>query len=281
MKAAVAIGYASLDYPAVLDGYFQGNQTVLIKQRPTDSFPRPGGSPLYVAGPLASTSCTTSIITWVGEDDMGELFRSYVAREGVDTGGISVVASGATPICFMIYQQDGSCCCCFDPGFLGSEELSQEQADLIREADLLCITVGPPDIGAQALALVSDDVAVAWVAKNDPQSYPEELRAKLGQRADYIFCNVHERAWIDAALTGRTKSAPLIVETNGAEEVKVECGDQIEYLVVPVLEFNDASGAGDTLAGGCLAAVARGESNAARIGAAGISAASHLLKQRP
>lgn len=281
MKKAVAIGYASLDYPAVLDGYFQADRTVLIKQRPTDCFPRPGGSPLYVARPLAETGCNTAIITWVGDDDMGQLFRSYASRNRIETSGIAVVASGATPVCFLLYQEDGSCGCCFDPGFLGKEVLSEEQIQLIKAADLVCVTVGPPDIGTRTVVeLVSDDAVLAWVAKNDPKSYPEGLRMMLGERVDYIFCNYHERAWIDSALLRRKRPRPLIVETNGAAAVKVEWGRYIDHLDVPRLRFNDASGAGDTLAGGCLAAVAHGETDATRIAAAGIAAAARLLRQR-
>lgn len=281
MSQTVAIGYASIDYPAVLDGYFQADRTVLIKQRPTDAFPRPGGSPLYVARPLAASGCPTAIITWVGDDDMGRLFRSCAARDAIETGGISVVVAGATPICFVLYQADGSCCCCFDPGFLGREELSAAQAEMIAAAQLVCVTVGPPEIGRRALAeLVSDDAALAWVAKNDPKSYPEDLREMLGERADYIFCNRRERAWIDAAQTRRKRPAPLIVETDGGAPVKVERGRYRDRLEVPPLRFNDASGAGDTLAGGCLAAVAAGETDATRIAAAGIAAAARLLRQR-
>jgi ribokinase len=132
----------------------------------------------------------------------------------------------------------------------------------------------------QALELVADDAAVAWVAKNDPLSYPESLRAALGKRADYIFCNVHEREWINNALVGRERPDPLIVETNGAKQVKAEFKGKVEYLDVPKLRFNDASGAGDTLAGGCLAAIAKGETDAREIAAAGIAATTVLLKQR-
>ncbi len=280
MKRAVTIGYASIDYPAVLDGYFKPDQTVLIKQRPADAFPRPGGCPIYVARPLAASGCHTAMVTWVGVDDMAEMFRSWAASDGIVTAGIATVDSGITPMCFMIYQEDGSCCCCFDPGLLGQEALVQAQTELIRNADLLGVTVGPPKIGMQALKLVTDDAAVAWVAKNDPLSYPESLRAALGKRADYVFCNVHERAWIDSALVGREKPAPLIVETNGSEPVKAESGGEVEYLDVPRLRFNDASGAGDTLAGGCLAAIAKGETDAREIAAAGIAATTALLRQR-
>jgi len=280
LKQVVTIGYASIDYPAVLDGYFKPDQTVLIKQRPADAFPRPGGCPIYVARPLAASGCQTAMVTWVGVDDMAEMFRSWVARDGIDTAGIATVESGATPMCFMIYQEDGSCCCCFDPGLLGQEKLVQAQTELIKNADLLGVTVGPPNIGMQALELVADDAAVAWVAKNDPLSYPESLRAALGKRADYVFCNVHEREWINNALVGRERPEPLIIETNGPGQVKAEFNGKIEYLDVPRLRFDDASGAGDTLAGGCLAAIAGGETSARKIAAAGIAASTAMLKQR-
>ena len=272
MKRAVTIGYASIDYPAVLAGYIKPNETVLIKQRPADAFPRPGGCPIYVARPIATSGCQTSMVTWVGVDEM--------ARDGIDIAGIATVESGVTPMCFMIYQEDGSCCCCFDPGLLGQEALDSAQTELIRNADLLCVTVGPPDIGTQALDIISNECAVAWVAKNDPLSYPESLRKALGERADYIFCNVHERGWIDAALVDRQRPDPMIVETNGSEQVKAEFGGEVDYLEVPTLHFNDASGAGDTLAGGCIAAIASGETHAKVIAAAGIAASTALLKLR-
>jgi ribokinase len=280
MTNAVAIGYASIDYPAVLGGYFKPNQTVLIKQRPADAFPRPGGCPTYVARPLAASGCQTSIVTWVGADDMAGMFRSWAAQDRISTSGIATVESGATPMCFMIYQEDGSCCCLFDPGMLGREVLDETQKGLIKNADLLGVTVGPPDIGTQALELVSDDAAVGWVAKNDPVSFPEVLRAALGKRADYVFCNVHEREWIDSAVVGRERPGPLIIETNGPEPVKTEFRGKVDYLDVPKLRFNDASGAGDTLAGGCLAAVAGSVTDPVEIAAAGIAAATELLKQR-
>ena len=280
MTRVVAIGYASLDYPAILDGFFQGNKTVLINKRPADAFPRPGGSQLYVGRCLAKAGVRTSIITWVGDDDMGELYRSSTELEGIETDGIAVVNQGSTPVCFLLYQEDGSCGCCFDPGFMGSETLTPQQADLIREADLVCITVGPPQIGLRALELTRKDAIVAWVGKNDPVSFPETLRTELGIRADYIFCNVHEREWIDSALMTRKKPAPLIVETSGTGTVKVHHNAQTLELLVDPLECDDASGAGDTLAGGSLAAVMDGEDDARKIAAAGIEAAHALLKQR-
>ena len=280
MTRAVVTGYASIDYPAVLNGYFKADHTVLIRERSSDVFPRPGGSHLYVGRCLAEAGIDTSLVTWIGDDDLGLVFRSRTSDDGINTDGIAVVSPGLTPVCFLIYQEDGSCCCCFDPGFMGKETLTPRQADLIKGAELLCITVGPPDIGAQALELASDGAMIAWVAKNDPVSYPERLRTSLGQRADYIFCNIHEREWINAALSGREKPPPLIIQTNGAANVKVEQGNEVYESPVKSLKFNDASGAGDTLAGGSLATMMNGEINKKSIAEAGIAAASALLKQR-
>ena len=280
MTNVAVIGYASIDYPAVLDGYFTGDQTVLIKERPTDAFPRPGGCPLYVAGPIAAHSHHTSIITWVGDDEPGRFFTSSAMKRGIQCAGIATVDAGATPICFLLYQADGSCGCCFDPGFLGSESLTAKQIRLTETADIFCFTVGPPNIAAQTLDQISEEKKIAWIAKNDPKSYPEDLRIRLGARADFIFCNSSEREWIDMALRDRERPPPLIVQTNGANPVILEIGENQRRLNVPPLSFNDSSGAGDTLAGGCLAAIAGGENDLTAIGDAGISAARQLLEAR-
>ncbi len=275
------IGYASIDFPAVLDGFFSGDRTVMIRHRPADAFPRPGGCPLYVARPIAREGIAVSIVTWVGADHHGELFVSWTEADGVGVEAIATIEPGNTPVCFMIYQQDGSCGCLFDPGMLGRESLADRQKEVIAAADLLCVTVGPPGIAGEALALVDADCKVAWVMKNDPLSYPIELRTALAARADYIFCNRQEREWVDEGLAETaTRRRPVIVETAGGEAVRAERnGIEVRVDVEP-LSFDDASGAGDTLAGGCLAALLAGESDLRTVVASGIDAAASLLRER-
>lgn len=281
MKNVVVIGYASIDYPAVLDGYFRGDQTVMIKQRPVTEFPRPGGCPLYVARPIAGRGRDVAIITWIGDDEQGALFTRWTADDGIDTRGIATIESGSTPVCFMIYQVDGSCCCCFDPGMLGRESLTSDQEELLKNADLLCVTVGPPEIAMRALTLVSDQCVVAWVMKNDPISYPEELRIALASRARYIFCNDSERASVDNALQISDRDdSPLIIQTAGSGPVLAELAESSDRIDVPQLTFNDASGAGDTLAGGCLDSVCNAETNITAIAQSGVDAATSLLRSR-
>ena len=281
MTRVVVTGYASMDFPAVLDGFFAGDRTVMIRQRPAGAFPRPGGCPLYVARPIADSGVSVSIVTWVGADHHGRLFTSWTERDGVGVEGIATVEPGNTPVAFMIYQQDGSCGCLFDPGMLGQESLTENQKTLISGADLLCVTVGPPEIADEALALITDGCKVAWVMKNDPLSYPKTLRVALASRADYVFCNRQERAWVDEALAEmQTRRRPGIVETAGGDAVMAEANHQRVRVEVEPISFDDASGAGDTLAGGCLAAILAGESDLRNIVESGVSAAASLLRSR-
>ena len=281
MNRVAVIGYASIDFPAVLDGFFSGDRTVMIRQRPADAFPRPGGCPLYVARPIAREGIDVAIVTWVGADRHGELFTSWTEGDGVGVEAIAIIEPGNTPVCFMIYQQDGSCGCLFDPGMLGRETLTDRQKEVIAAADLLCVTVGPPGIAREALDLIDGDCKVAWVMKNDPLSYPIELRTALAARADYIFCNRQEREWVDeglAATPGHRR--PVIVETAGGDAVQAEWDGITVRVDVEPLSFDDASGAGDTLAGGCLAALLAGESDLRTVVASGIDAAASLLRER-
>ena len=287
MTRVAVIGYAAIDYPAVLDGFYAGDRTVMMR-RPGDAFPRPGGCPLYVARPMAEKGIAVSIVTWVGADRHGRLFTSRAEQDGIGVEGIATIEPGSTPVAFMIYQRDGSCGCLFDPGMLGHESLREHQAALIATADLLCVTVGPPDVAAEALAMIGANCKVAWVMKNDPVSYPESLRVALASRVDYIFCNRQERAWVDGALAARGKSpavsesegGPTIIETAGGGAVTVEGNHRPILVEVEPLCFYDSTGAGDTLAGGCLAAILAGETDPRAVAESGIGAAATLLRGR-
>jgi len=285
MSRAGAIGYACVDYAATLDGHFAPDRTVMIRQRASDAFPRPGGCALYAARPLAARGTAVALLSWVGADEHGQLFASSVEQAGIGGGGIVTIEPGSTPMAFMIYQADGSCGCLFDPGILGKEFLSPEQQRLIANAGLCCVTVGPAAITRQALALLDEDCELAWVMKNDPVSFPEPLRIELACRASYIFCNRQERGWVDDALAKSSQSPqrkrqPLVVETAGAEAVRVADVERVFELEVEPLHCEDSTGAGDTLAGGCLAAVLAGERDPCAIVSCGIAAAAALLRSR-
>ncbi len=277
MNQVIVAGYASLDYALLLETPARPGWTSRILSRSREQWPRPGGCPYYVANAMAQDGLAASVVTWIGDDAMGNVYRQQCQSSGIGIGGIGITEGGSTLTSILAYQQDGDCACLVDFGNVDMQA-STRQLALAKAAQLACFTVGPPEAGLALLQAVRDDAAVAWVAKNDAESFPQALRRQLGQRAQYIFCNAAERPWIDEAIAGRP-TPPLIVQTNGEQPVLLDHGGQTAQVPVQPLVIADATGAGDTLAGATLAALVRGCAPPAAV-AAGCSAAHALLSHR-
>jgi ribokinase len=279
MRVAV-VGYASLDYVVRLDSAPRPDRTSRILAR-ADEWPRLGGSPAYVAAALVAVGVRNTIpVSWVGDDREGERYRASLADIGIDAKGVSV-RSGKTPVCILAYEPDGGCHCLYDPGFRDEPELDERQRALIAAADALCITVGPAGATREALQLVRADASVAWVVKADPRAVPRSLAGTLGARADIVIFSRGEAAFVDEALGEVNNAArrPIAVETRGRKEVALKQGDEIEVFPVDPIETDDPTGAGDTFAGGFLAAwLARADPAAAA--QAGVAAARAMLAER-
>lgn len=273
------VGYASLDHPIQLEGAYRPHWTTPIRHRGGGTWPRAGGCHYYAALPIAHTGIHPSLVTWVGDDDFGALYRRQCLVDGIADDGMAVVANGATPLCFLIYEDDGACACLIDFGMAGREAITPEQQEVLAAADLICLTVAPPAANRDALEMVRPDATLAWVTKNDPQSFPPDLRAAIATRSSYIFCNAREMAWVDEALGG-VLGTRTIIETNGASEVRVHRAGSIITLPVSPVDATDTTGAGDTLAGGTLAALVAGETDIIAAVRAGVTAAGNLLRQR-
>jgi len=272
----VVIGYASLDYALLLETPARPGWTSRILSR-APQWPRPGGCPYYVADAMGQGGVSATVVTWIGDDPMGQVYRQRCAEAGIGIGGIHTTSGGLTLTSVLAYQQDGECACLVDFGTVETT-VSEAQRALVAAADLVCFTVGPPEAALALLEVVPDSADVAWVAKNDAASFPPGLRQALGQRARWCFCNRAERPWIDAATAGCARP-PLIVETHGEAPVQViEHGRTSEIAVAP-LRVADATGAGDTLAGAALAALALGADPAMAV-ASGCAAARALLSSR-
>jgi ribokinase len=278
MKRSVFMGYAALEYAVELEGAFKADWTTLIRHRHKQPWPRPGGCHFYAAVPVARAGGAPALITWIGDDAMGTLYRTCCGEEGIGVQGV-ISIPGATPLCFLIYQPDGSCGCLFDFGMSGRVAITPEQERLIAAADLVCITVGPAAASMRALELIHPEATVAWITKNDPASFIPPLREMLARRAQFIFCNARERAWVDE-VTGERPADQVIIQTGGAEAVQVHRSGSVTHLAVNALRMHDTTGAGDTLAGGALAAILHGETDIVRAVREGIDAAYELLSER-
>jgi ribokinase len=279
MKVAV-VGYASLDYVVRLDSPPRPDWTSTILSRAAQ-WPRLGGSPAYVAAALVAGGVSdATAVSWVGEDRQGERYRAGLMQIGVGAKGICDLP-GRTPICILAYEPSGGCHCFYDPGLRREPELDEHQRALITVADALCITVGPAGATGQALTLAQADALVAWVVKADPRVVPRDLAKALAERADVVVFSRGEADFVDEAFGAvhHRGRQPVVVETRGRSEVALKQNGRVEVYPVDPIETDDPTGAGDTFAGGFLAAwlLCADPDAAVR---AGVAAARAMLAER-
>lgn len=254
MVHLAVFGYASLDYPVLLAGTVQGDRTTHIKFRDPQAWPRPGGSPTFVANAAANAGVSAAPIAWVGDDALGTLYLDHCRSAGLDVSAIGRHAAARSPAAIMIHQADGTTACLYDPGFAGQERLSEAQRAMIAQCQMLCVTVGPGHLIDEILRLRPIDKPLCWVMKDDPTCFGPDNRAALAGRASLIFCNAAERS-----LVGDLAGADaIIVETLGRQGVRLHRGGaQTDHGTEPVA-VSDPTGAGDSFAGAFIAAHLQG-----------------------
>ncbi len=274
MTLLAVTGYASVDYAVGLSGQIRGDHTTLIDHRDTAKWPRLGGCPAYVAVAAANAGMASQPVTWIGNDNHAQVYLDGLASAGVGTDGVARLER-PSPMAILAYQDDGSCACLFDPVFPGEEILTGKQAGIIASASHTCISVGPPHLTGEILEHRSPAARLYWICKNDAHAFPPPVRTSLSANADVIFCSRSERQ-----LVGKTREGAIIIETRGAAGVQVEhCGKR-ELIMVEPVEVRDTTGAGDTLAGGYIAAEMAGQTDPRAAVTAGIEAVRAMLVKR-
>jgi ribokinase len=283
MKSGVVTGYASLDHVIVLDGEVRPGRTTTIVDRSVRSWPRLGGGPAYVALAVhAATPGAAVPLTFVGEDALGDGYRRELEAKGLSAAGTVSVRGARTPIAVLAYDQAGDCACLYDPGLPSGVDLDQGQRHLLAAADWICVTIGPPAVTDSVLGLIRDDQKLAWVVKNDPKAITPQQSAALYRRADLVFCNAAERLMLDEAQAGDVRPRPgrIVIETQGRRGAIFHRGGESRLVPAEPVEVTDPTGAGDTFAGGVIAAILKGETDLEAIGRAGHAAARALLLER-
>ena len=276
----VVTGYASLDYAVRVDSPLQPDRTETILYRPAQ-WPRLGGSPSYVAIALVAAGVGDAMpISWVGDDAEGERYRKSLEEVGVRTDGIGAWP-GRTPICILAYEPDGRCHCLYDPGQTASAELDDRQRVLVREAQAVCITVGPTSATSEALRLTRHDAVLLWAVKADPRAIPPKLAVALAARADVVVFSKGEAEFAAEALAaaGARARNRLRIETRGREGVAFMLSGAPRIVPVDPVETDNSTGAGDTFVGGFLAAWTETTSPELAI-KSGVEAARTLLLSR-
>lgn len=283
MSRIAITGYASLDHVIVLDGDVKPGRTTTILNRSVRSWPRLGGGPAYLALAVHAGIPRAAIpVSWIGEDELGRNYVRKLGDEGISGAGMATVDGARTPIAVLAYDHSGDCACLYDPGLPDGIGLDAGQRHLIETSDWVGVTIGPLAVTDQLLAILRDDQKLAWVVKNDPKAITPEQSAALFERADMVFCNGRERAFLEEArAAGRTpRAGQIIVETRGRSGALFLRGEESRFVAAEPVEVADPTGAGDTFAGGVIAAIMKGETDLETIGRAGNAAARALLLDR-
>lgn len=275
MTGLCVTGYGSLDYAVTLSGFVEGNHTTLVNQRDAAAWPRVGGCPAYVARAVALRLGTAGIVSWMGDNAEGRLYCDGLIADGIDVSGIAMVEAASSPTALMVYQADGSCACLYDPALGGQEELTDAQMEMIGSASHLCISVGPGQLIRQILETRSRAARLYWLTKNDTAVFTPDICRLLSAQADVVLCNRAERG-----LVGKTGEAAIIIETRGREGVAIHAPGIDDLIEVDAVSAGDTTGAGDTFAGGYIAAEMDGVTNPVLACEQAVIAARQFLQTR-
>ncbi len=276
-------GYASLDHVAMLDGTPGAGRTTTIIDRPDGAWPRLGGSPAFVARALAGQGIRGACpVSWIGDDEAGRTYRRQLESDAIDGTGLEQIPGARTPIAILAYEPLGGCICLYDPGMPDGLRLSASQQRIVEEADWVCVTIGPSDATMGVLDVLRKDQKLAWVVKHDPRAISPELAARLAGRADLICHSQAESEFLEAALaaSGDRDADKILIETRGGQGAVFRRGEEGLLVRSDPLAVTDPTGAGDTFAGGVLAALIKDEADPTRIVMAGHAAARALLTAR-
>lgn len=283
MSGLVITGYASLDHVVVLSGDIVHGRTTTISDRPANAWPRLGGGPAFVAAAARRSYHGPVVpVSWVGSDELGKTYIEQLAQRHISSSGMVRLPGARSPVSMLIYNPGGDCACLYDPGIKGEIALTEHQQQLLAAASWICVTIGPKEVTEEVLKIVREDQKLAWIVKNDPNALTSDQAARLASRADAIFCNGRERAFLAEVKSDRKARNPgqWLIETQGQRGALFEFDGEQTFVPAEPISLRDPTGAGDSFAGGVLAALLNGESDPHVLGRRGHAAAHALLTAR-
>ncbi len=279
-RQVVVSGYATLDYVVQLSEPFYGTGTVIGELGISGAWPRAGGAALYASRRIAAAGHRAFALSWIGDDGDGGHYLRACQRAQICCDAIDQRNGASTPRCILIYRPDGDYGCLLDTGIAGSEVATAKQLATVRDANHLCISVGPAEATKAVLNACPEETPISWIAKLDRSSYPPDLCKILAGRASLIFCNASEREFIDAAFEGKRPAQQIIVETLGSAGVLIDCPQGKRIVPTQAIKAHDTTGAGDTLAGEIIAHFVAGKLTIDQAVERGMAAARDLLAAR-
>src|SRR3989441_5741382 len=231
-----------------------------------------GGCAPGVALALAELGHRVALVSWLGDDDYGRAYLTYLRSGGVDIAGVEIAAGQSSARALMLYDGTGSATCLHHPSGSGSLRLPASGRDRLVHARWLVLTAGPAGMTQELLDARRRQTSLAWNVKGDPSHYPIPLRRRIIQDAQLVCFNRDELAFLAEALDLPEDAAPeaqlsalrratgaVLVMTDGRAGCRVIWPEGDAVIPVTPIDVEDPTGVGDAFFAAFLSATIGGQ----------------------
>lgn len=233
-----------------------------------------GGKGANAAVAAARAGARVTLVGAVGDDDLGTAALDELRAEGIDVGGMAVLAGQATGVALIVVDQAGE-----NQIAVGAGANAAVTPRVLPAADCVLISteIAPATVvaavrGARSRCVLNPapvidevlEVLDAGPILTPNRSECLDLATRLGGPADDDV--------VAAARRIRTRTGAPVVVTLGGDGVLVVDGGTVERVPARPATVRDTTGAGDTLNGVFAARLAAGDSLAAAVRVAIVAA---------
>ena len=244
------------------------------------SGPWASGAPAIAAYTAGMLGAPTHLVAGIGQDENGRLIRSRLRAAGVHCHESSGGHLKPTAAAWITYYPDGHREFDFRVGGTAATSvLETDLADLPETASWLHVSgsallFGEPLASSVLNALHRAHSAGATVSV-DPNVRPEVLTPPTAARlagavelAEVIFPSDGELEALGLSVADLTRNGSIVCATDGAQGARLHTPDGTWHVPADPADPVDTDGAGDTFAGGYIAAAMTGAApvEAARAG---------------
>ena len=246
-----------------------------------------GGKGANQAVAAVRSGASTALLGAVGGDDFGAARLADLAADGIDLDSVATVEGAASGVALISVEESGQNRILYVPGATLEATAEQARAAVERVEPavvLLTLELAPGTLAALVTAAKRHGATVVLNATPEPEG-AESLLPEI----DVLIVNEVETAALigapvslgstgDAARALQQRGPTSVVITLGAAGAIVASADRAERIDAIKVTPVDTTGAGDTLCGATVAALARGDllTTAVRYG---VSAASLAVTQ--
>ncbi len=233
-----------------------------------------GGKGANAAVAAARAGARVTLVGAVGDDDLGTAALDELRAEGIDVGGMAVLAGQATGVALIVVDQAGE-----NQIAVGAGANAAVTPRVLPAADCVLISteIAPATVvaavrGARSRCVLNPAPVIDEVLEildagpilTPNRSECLDLATRLGGPADDDV--------VAAARRIRTRTGAPVVVTLGGDGVLVVDGGTVERVPARPATVRDTTGAGDTLNGVFAARLAAGDSLAAAVRVAIVAA---------